>query len=98
MLAQAASPTAAKMPAPDTRLHPLTAFRAARTLIATGDTKQVFILLRAMRGRSGVRNFRRFAQSAVGRTVLAQKRDLLPCSRTARAWAGLPMARWAGPI
>jgi ubiquinone biosynthesis protein COQ4 len=78
MLAEAASPTAAKMPAPDTRLHPLTAFRAARTLIATGDTKQVFILLRAMRGRSGMRNFRRFAQSAVGRKVLAQKRDLLP--------------------
>lgn len=61
----------------DTRLRPLTALRAARTLINTGDTKQVFILLRAMRGRSGIRNFRRFSETDAGRTVLSQKRDLL---------------------
>lgn len=83
MLAQSTSPRAAstpstaKTPAPDTRLRPLTALRAARALIATGDTRQVFILLRAMRGRSGQRNFRRFAQSDVGCRVLSEKRDLL---------------------
>jgi len=78
MLVRAASARSnAKMPTPDTRLHPLTALRAARALIATGDTKQVFILLRAMRGRSGIRNFRRFAETDAGRTVLSQKRDLL---------------------
>ena len=78
MIAQTATKTsthdrpAGAAPPIDTRLHPLVALRAARALIATGDTKQVFILLRAMRGRSGVRNFRRFAESDVGRTVLSQ--------------------------
>jgi ubiquinone biosynthesis protein COQ4 len=87
MLAKAASATSAtKMPAPDTRLHPLTAFRATRTLIATGDTKQVFILLRA----TGVRNFRRFAQSEVGRDVLSQKRDLLPLLQDREGLRQLP--------
>jgi ubiquinone biosynthesis protein COQ4 len=74
----------------DTRLRPLTALRAARTLINTGDTKQVFILLRAMRGRSGIRNFRRFAQSQVGRTVLREKRDLLPLLQDREALRRLP--------
>jgi len=46
-------------------------------LFATRDTRQVFILLRAMRGRSGIRNFRRFAASPVGKTVLRERRDLL---------------------
>src|SRR5215469_17053639 len=61
----------------DTRLQPFTALRAIRTLFATHDTRQVFVLLRAMRGRSGIRNFRRFAASPVGKTVLRERRDLL---------------------
>jgi ubiquinone biosynthesis protein COQ4 len=61
----------------DTRLRPLTALRAIKTLFATRDTRQVFIVLRAMRGRSGIRNFRRFAASAVGKAVLRERRDLL---------------------
>ena len=69
MLAQTAS---------DTRLRPLEAMRAVRTLIATGDTRQVFVIFRAMRGRSGQRTFRRFAESPVGQTVLRERRDLLP--------------------
>lgn len=76
--------------AADTRLRPLTALRAARTLIATGDTKQVFILLRAMRGRSGIRNFRRFAQTDAGQAVLSQKRDLLPLLQDRGALRRLP--------
>jgi ubiquinone biosynthesis protein COQ4 len=69
MLAQTAS---------DTRLRPFEAMRAVRTLIATGDTRQVFVIFRAMRGRSGQRTFRRFAESPVGQTVLRERRDLLP--------------------
>ena len=61
----------------DTRLRPLTAFRATKKLIATGDTRQIFIILRAMRGKSGIRNFRRFAATPAGQAVLAQKRDIL---------------------
>lgn len=60
-----------------TRLQPFTALRAIKTLFATHDTRQVFILLRAMRGRSGIRNFRRFAASPVGNLVLRERRDLL---------------------
>lgn len=60
-----------------TRLQPFTALRAIKTLFATRDTRQVFILLRAMRGRSGIRNFRRFAASPVGKMVLRERRDLL---------------------
>ena len=74
----------------DTRLRPLTALRAARTLIDTGDTRQVFILLRAMRGRSGIRNFRRFSQSDAGRAVLSQKRDLLPLLQDREGLRRLP--------
>jgi ubiquinone biosynthesis protein COQ4 len=69
MLAQTAS---------DTRLRPFEAMRAVRTLIATGDTRQVFVIFRAMRGKSGQRTFRRFAESLVGQTVLRERRDLLP--------------------
>jgi ubiquinone biosynthesis protein COQ4 len=61
----------------DTRLRPLVAMRAMRRLMATGDTAQVFVILRAMRGRSGLRNFQRFAAGAVGSAVLRQRRDLL---------------------
>ena len=69
MLAQTAS---------DTRLRPFEAMRAVRTLIATGDTRQVFVIFRAMRGRSGHRTFRRFSESLVGQVVLRERRDLLP--------------------
>jgi ubiquinone biosynthesis protein COQ4 len=67
MLAQTAS---------DTRLRPLEAMRAVKTLIATGDTSQVFVIFRAMRGRSGLRSFQRFSASPVGQAVLKDRRDL----------------------
>ena len=62
--------------ASDTRLRPFEAMRAVRTLIATGDTRQVFVIFRAMRGRSGLRSFQRFAASSVGQAVLKDRRDL----------------------
>jgi ubiquinone biosynthesis protein COQ4 len=62
--------------ASDTRLRPFEAMQAVRTLIATGDTRQVFVVFRAMRGRSGQRAFDRFAASPVGRAVLKERRDL----------------------
>ncbi len=64
-------------PAIDTRLRPFEAMRAVRALIATGDTRQVFVVFRAMRGRSGVRSFRRFAACEVGQAVIRDRRDLL---------------------
>jgi ubiquinone biosynthesis protein COQ4 len=61
-----------------TRLRPLKAMRAFRVLRDTGDTRQVFVILRAMRGQALIKTFRRFAQSALGRAVLAERRDLYP--------------------
>jgi ubiquinone biosynthesis protein COQ4 len=91
MLVQTASnPATGDKPQSDTRLHPLRALGAVRTLLATGDTRQIFIILRAMRGRSGIRNFRRFAESAAGQAVLAGKRDLLPVLTDRAGLALLP--------
>jgi len=61
----------------NSRLRPLEAIRATRILMETGDTRQVFVILQAMRGGSGRRNFRRFASSPAGRAILAERRDLL---------------------
>lgn len=63
--------------ASDTRLRPLTAMRAVKALFATGDTRQIFVIFRAMRGRSGIRNFRRFADSEMGKTILKERRSFL---------------------
>ena len=64
--------------ASDTRLRPLEAVRAVRRLFANpGDTRQIFAIFRAMRGRSGIRAFRRFAASPTGAAVLRQRRRLL---------------------
>jgi ubiquinone biosynthesis protein COQ4 len=76
--------------ASDTRLRPLTAMRAVRNLMATGDTRQVFIIFRAMRGRSGIRNFRRFAESRTGAAVLKERRDLLTLLADRAALRQLP--------
>jgi len=73
-----------------TRLHPLTAMRAIRVLLATGDTRQIFVILRAMRGNSVNRNFRRFAQSPVGQKVLAERRDIYPVLTDREGLRALP--------
>jgi ubiquinone biosynthesis protein COQ4 len=63
----------------DNRLRPFEAMRAVRKLIANpGDTSQVFVIFRAMRGRSGQRSFRRFVESPVGQAALRERRDLFP--------------------
>lgn len=54
------------------------AFRALRKLIANPDgTDQVFVIIDALAGNSGEKQFRRFAGTAVGRKVLAEERDIL---------------------
>jgi ubiquinone biosynthesis protein COQ4 len=78
------------IPAHDTRLRPLKAMRAFRVLQRTGDTAQVFVILRAMRGNALIKTFRRFAQSALGQRVLAERRDLLPVLTDHRALRQMP--------
>ncbi len=57
----------------DTRLRPLEAVKAVRRLMANPEaTQEVFVILRAMRGRSGIALFRRFQESAMGARILAE--------------------------
>ncbi len=68
----------------ETRIRPVTALRAVRALQANPeDTRQIFVIFRALRGKSGVRLFERFRASPTGRRILAQRRSLLPllCDR-----------------
>ncbi|HEY4078471.1 MAG TPA: Coq4 family protein [Rhizomicrobium sp.] len=77
--------------ATDTRLRPLTAIRAVRALKANPeDTSQIFVIFRALRGRSGEHIFRRFAASPTGQTILREKRNLLPMLENRAALAALP--------
>jgi len=55
-----------------------------------GDTQQVLILLRALRGRSGLRSFRRFATSVAGAVVLRERRSLLATLQDHAALEQLP--------
>ncbi|MDB5736022.1 MAG: hypothetical protein JWN16_2659 [Alphaproteobacteria bacterium] len=77
--------------ASDTRLHPLTAIRAVKALFANGeDTRQIFVIFRALRGRSGVRAFQRFQASPTGQQILRDRRTLLATLEDRTALAALP--------
>jgi ubiquinone biosynthesis protein COQ4 len=67
------------MPPPaSTRLHPIAAIRAVRNLKRDReDTRQVFLLMDALRGKTTLRQFARFRQTETGRAVLAERRQLL---------------------
>ena len=78
-------------PAIDTRLRPLEAVKAVRRLMANPEaTQEVFVILRAMRGRSGITLFNRFRQSAMGTRILAEKRSLFAALSDSAALAALP--------
>jgi ubiquinone biosynthesis protein COQ4 len=77
----------------DTRLRPLQAVRAVRRLLANpDDTAQVFAIFRAMRGKSGIKSFRRFAASSTGAQVIREKRRLLDTLTDRASLAALPAA------
>lgn len=81
----------AARPAIDTRLRPFAAVKAIRQLLRKpGDTRQIFIVLRALRGRSGLHSFRRFAASATGATVIRERRSLLAVLQDRTALGRLP--------
>jgi ubiquinone biosynthesis protein COQ4 len=83
-------------PAIDTRLRPFAAAKAVRQLLRDpGDTRQVFAIFRAMRGRSGLRTFRRFAASATGAAILRERRILLATLQNRAAMAGHPAGSFA---
>jgi len=67
------------------------AWRAIRKLIANPDrTDQVFVIISALSGNSGERQFRRFSASGVGRRVLSEERDLLEVLMDRESLQALP--------
>lgn len=77
----------------DTRLRPFEAVKAVRRLMANPEaTEEVFVILRAMRGGSGIALFRRFTQSPMGARILKEKRSLFAALSNRAALAVLPEA------
>src|SRR5437588_5652958 len=61
----------------DTRLHPIAAYRAVRKLMQNReDTRQVFLLIDALRGKTTLRQLARFRQTEFGQRPLAERRRL----------------------
>jgi ubiquinone biosynthesis protein COQ4 len=74
-----------------TRLHPIAAIRAMRNLTRDReDTRQVFFLMDALRGKTTLRQFARFRQTETGRAVLAERRQLLDRLSDRESLAALP--------
>ena len=72
-------------------LRPFTALRAvSRLLRDPEDTRQVFVVMTALRGRSGKRMLDRFLASPVGAKVVAERRPLLDRLQDRAALAALP--------
>jgi ubiquinone biosynthesis protein COQ4 len=83
-------------PAIDTSLRPFQAAKAVRRLLRDpSDTRQVFVIFRAMRGRSGLKTFRRFAASPTGAAVLRERRVLLTTLQDRAAMAAHPADSFA---
>jgi ubiquinone biosynthesis protein COQ4 len=75
----------------DTRIHPIAAFRAMRNLTRNReDTRQVFLLNNALRGKTTLRQFTRFCATDTGRAVLADRRQLLNRLSDRASLAALP--------
>ena len=74
-----------------TRLHPIAAIRAMRGLMRDReDTRQVFLLMDALRGKTSLRQFARFRQTETGRVVLAERFQLFDRLSDRRSLAALP--------
>src|SRR5258706_14322433 len=78
------------------RLHPLEAVGAVRRLFATGDTREIFAIFRALRGRSGVRAFSRFCASPTGSAGLRERPRPLDTLTDRARLAALPQRSVGG--
>src|SRR5438445_9532523 len=75
----------------DTRLHPVAAYRAMRNLLRDReDTRQVFLLIDALRGKTTLRQLERFRQTEFGRAALTDRRRLLDRLNDRESLAKLP--------
>lgn len=79
------------MEQPDTRLHFRTAWRAVGRLRQDPDnTNEVFVIIRALSGKSGERVYRRFKKTENGQKVLRERRNLLETLNDRAYLASLP--------
>jgi ubiquinone biosynthesis protein COQ4 len=77
--------------APDTRMRPLDAARAMRALLRDKeDTRQVFLLMDALRGKTTIRQLAKFRKTAIGQRILAERRQLLDRLNDRAGLAQLP--------
>src|SRR5579864_9640023 len=61
-----------------TRIHPITALRVLRKMMREADnTRQVFLLIEALRGKTTLRQLARFRRSEAGQAMLAERPSLL---------------------
>jgi len=75
----------------ETRIRPLVAWRALRRLFRDpDDTKQVFVIVGALSGRSGERSFLRFRADPNGARILRERRSLLATLSDRAALERLP--------
>ena len=74
-----------------TRLRPLIALKSIRAVLRDPeDTRQVFILMDALRGKTSQRQLARFRATETGRAVLAERRQLLDRLSDRAGLAALP--------
>lgn len=75
----------------ETRLRFREAWQALQRLRQDPDkTDEVFVIIRALTGKSGERQYARFVKTETGRKVIAQKRDLLETLRDRAYLESLP--------
>lgn len=80
-----------KAPRPRNPLRFGDAWRALKKLIADPDrTDQVFVIIDALAGNSGEKQFRRFSATPVGQRVLSEERDILATLSDRNALQTLP--------
>jgi ubiquinone biosynthesis protein COQ4 len=77
--------------ATDTRRHPVAAYRAMRNLLRDReDTRQVFLLIDALRGKTTLRQLARFRETEIGPGALADRRRLFDRLEDQASLAALP--------
>lgn len=75
----------------DTRRHPIVAYRAIRALMRNReDTRQVFLLIDALRGKTTLRQLARFRATEFGRSALAERPRLFDRLEDWDTLKGLP--------
>ena len=75
----------------DTRIHPIAAYRAMRALLRNReDTRQVFLLIDALRGKTTLHQLAKFRQTEFGRAALADRPRLLDRLSDRVSLAALP--------